>query len=265
MAIVHGGPDSRNRRLSDVSMQPRALDQKPQSKDTIGFENTVLCAFYAKGLCTRGAECTFAHDLSQVRAKPDLTRTSLCRQFIKKGFCKNGDECKYAHGKSQLRGKEPSRTSRSDKVNLPQPKQDVAVPQSNACNYAWDPLGLEQRPERLSDSVELPSLIWLMKALVVPSSSNAGSSNEAAPDTKLNKTGAIQQQGLDCTGREPSNELSDLRERRPSRELQQAVIDEQTAPIYVKNTFLEFDIEPQADIFIRSVTGPGRLEPLATS
>lgn len=251
--------------MAKVHSGPRALDQKPQSKDTCGFENTVMCAFYAKGLCTRGPECTFAHDMSQVRAKPDLARTSLCRQFIKKGFCKNGDDCKYAHGKQQLRGKEPSRTSRSAKmftsqVKLERPQQDVPVPQSNASDYAWDPLGLKQRPERLSDSVELPSLIWLMKALVVPSSSNEGSSHEAKTD------GSIKKQGLDHTGQEPSDEPSDFHRRRPSLELQKVIDEHAAPPIYVKNTFLEFDIEsPRADIFMRSVTGPDRLEQFATS
>lgn len=249
MAKNHSGPDSRSRLVSDVSM-PRALDQKPQNKDTAGFEKTVMCVFFTKGLCTRGPDCTFAHDLCQVRAKPDLARTSLCRQFMKKGFCKNADVCKYAHGKQQLRGKEPGRTSRSNKVKCEQLQQDVPAPKSEVCNYAWDPLGLEQRPERLSDSVELPSLITLMKALVVPGSSQESAShskNDSAEGKVLYRTG---------------HKSSELFQRRH----QQGVNDEIAAPIYVKNTFLEFDIEsPRADMFIRACTGPARLEPLATN
>eukprot|EP00930_Biecheleria_cincta_P066099 TRINITY_DN5208_c0_g1_i2.p1 TRINITY_DN5208_c0_g1~~TRINITY_DN5208_c0_g1_i2.p1 ORF type:complete len:233 (+),score=45.23 TRINITY_DN5208_c0_g1_i2:90-788(+) len=232
MAKIHSGPDSRSRLVSDVSkQQPRALDQKPPNKDTAGFENTVMCVFFAKGLCNRGPECTFAHDVSQVREKPDLSRTSLCRQFMKKGLCKNADTCKYAHGKQQLRSKELSRTSRSTKVNCEQPQQEVPAPQSTVCHYAWDPLGLKQRPERLSDSVELPSLIWLMKALVV--------------------------RGL---------KLPELLDRRHSYDSQQGVGDDSAAPMCVKNTFLEFEIEsPRADMFIRACSGPARLGPLETS
>jgi len=258
MARIHSGPDSRSRLVSDVSMQPQALDQKPQSKDTAGFEKTVMCVFFSKGLCTRGPDCTFAHDSSQVRAKPDLIRTSLCRQFMKKGFCKNAEACKYAHGKQQLRGNQLSRTSRSTKVRSEQLQQDVPAPKSDVCNYAWDPLGLEQRPERLSDSVELQSLIWLMKALVVPGLT--GSSQEAASH---NKYGSAEKKVLSRTGHKCS-EL--FQRRRNSTEYHQGVNDDLAAPIHVKNTFLEFDIDsPRADMFIRACTGPARLEPLAAS
>eukprot|EP00930_Biecheleria_cincta_P066098 TRINITY_DN5208_c0_g1_i1.p1 TRINITY_DN5208_c0_g1~~TRINITY_DN5208_c0_g1_i1.p1 ORF type:complete len:256 (+),score=50.98 TRINITY_DN5208_c0_g1_i1:90-857(+) len=255
MAKIHSGPDSRSRLVSDVSkQQPRALDQKPPNKDTAGFENTVMCVFFAKGLCNRGPECTFAHDVSQVREKPDLSRTSLCRQFMKKGLCKNADTCKYAHGKQQLRSKELSRTSRSTKVNCEQPQQEVPAPQSTVCHYAWDPLGLKQRPERLSDSVELPSLIWLMKALVV-----RGSSHEAASNSK---SGFAKKNELDRTGLK----LPELLDRRHSYDSQQGVGDDSAAPMCVKNTFLEFEIEsPRADMFIRACSGPARLGPLETS
>ncbi|CAE8734050.1 unnamed protein product [Polarella glacialis] len=38
---------------------------------------TTTCFYFARGLCDRGASCTYAHSASDLRPKPDLSRTSL--------------------------------------------------------------------------------------------------------------------------------------------------------------------------------------------
>lgn len=67
------------------------------------LRNTKMCKFFAKGLCTKGDQCGFAHKDDSLRVKPDLYRTRLCSSFSRNGTCKAGDACLYAHGPEQLR------------------------------------------------------------------------------------------------------------------------------------------------------------------
>mmetsp|Transcript_87862 Transcript_87862/g.261998 ORF Transcript_87862/g.261998 Transcript_87862/m.261998 type:complete len:245 (-) Transcript_87862:51-785(-) len=78
--------------------------QKPGGN---ALHRTVLCKYYVVGLCSRGEACSFAHGCEELRPKPDLFRTGLCKAFSKKGECKNGDECKFAHSRNQLRRNHP--------------------------------------------------------------------------------------------------------------------------------------------------------------
>lgn len=66
------------------------------------LHKTEMCKFYPKGKCTRGEECNFAHDPSELKVKPDLLKTRLCRSFIKSGFCRSAADCKFAHGLHEL-------------------------------------------------------------------------------------------------------------------------------------------------------------------
>merc|ERR1719262_1771343 len=61
------------------------------------------CAsFFEQGLCKHGDRCAFAHDVEEVRHKPDLTRTSMCRVVLQGGVCRN-PHCSFAHDKESLR------------------------------------------------------------------------------------------------------------------------------------------------------------------
>lgn len=60
------------------------------------LKNTTMCEFYAKGKCTRGEKCMYAHDETLLRPKPKLYRTRLCQRFAG-GRCKAGSECRFAH------------------------------------------------------------------------------------------------------------------------------------------------------------------------
>ena len=113
--------------------------------DVSHLEHTSMCSFYAVGKCLRGENCKFAHSLSQIRQKPDLTRTSLCHDWMRKRSCKNGDKCRYAHGEKELNQRYESQEP-----------------------LAWDPLGLN---EGLSSSIhaarERPSTLYpLMEKLI---------------------------------------------------------------------------------------------------
>lgn len=52
------------------------------------FYKTRMCPFAAKGLCTKGDACTYAHDKSELKTAPDLYKTKLC-EIWQKGHCEN--------------------------------------------------------------------------------------------------------------------------------------------------------------------------------
>ncbi|CAJ1339374.1 unnamed protein product [Effrenium voratum] len=55
------------------------------------FRYTSMCRFHLAGRCERGEDCFFAHEESQLREKPDLYRTRICRSYAKTGKCKARD------------------------------------------------------------------------------------------------------------------------------------------------------------------------------
>lgn len=67
------------------------------------LDKTKMCKFFAKGQCTRGRFCTFAHRTEQLHAQPDLFRTQLCYAFSRNGSCRAGDACKFAHSSNDVR------------------------------------------------------------------------------------------------------------------------------------------------------------------
>jgi len=68
------------------------------------YHKTKMCAFFMKGKCERGEQCSYAHSSKEVQGNPDLTKTRLCKNFLRqKCFDQN---CKYAHGQDDLRSTE---------------------------------------------------------------------------------------------------------------------------------------------------------------
>lgn len=63
---------------------------------------TDMCKFFLQGRCENGDQCFYAHNIDEVRHKPDLTRTSMCRTLLRAGHCSD-DSCRFAHDESQLR------------------------------------------------------------------------------------------------------------------------------------------------------------------
>lgn len=76
------------------------------------FYKTRLCRFFIRGKCFKGAECSHAHSRSELNRKPNLMKTSLCRNWSASEVCEKGSECPYAHGAAELR-------SCSQKTNIP--------------------------------------------------------------------------------------------------------------------------------------------------
>ncbi|CAE7888287.1 unnamed protein product [Symbiodinium microadriaticum] len=61
-------------------------------KPDLAVQFTRMCKFWQTNECKMGADCTFAHDSSDLRPsrKP-------CFDFAKKGVCTRGDACRFVH------------------------------------------------------------------------------------------------------------------------------------------------------------------------
>eukprot|EP00928_Gymnodinium_smaydae_P006838 TRINITY_DN12434_c0_g5_i1.p1 TRINITY_DN12434_c0_g5~~TRINITY_DN12434_c0_g5_i1.p1 ORF type:complete len:202 (+),score=24.97 TRINITY_DN12434_c0_g5_i1:144-749(+) len=71
------------------------------SKVECQLEKTRMCTFFAKGKCTFGPMCRFAHSALEIRHVPNLSKTKLCKKFERSACLDQG--CKYAHGVADLR------------------------------------------------------------------------------------------------------------------------------------------------------------------
>ncbi|SBS81395.1 zinc finger protein, putative [Plasmodium ovale] len=60
-----------------------------------------MCKYALINKCDRGENCTFAHDISELRIKPDMRKTKLCKSYIL-GKCTDNN-CIYAHSVNELR------------------------------------------------------------------------------------------------------------------------------------------------------------------
>eukprot|EP00364_Plasmodium_chabaudi_P002291 XP_016655146.1 zinc finger protein, putative [Plasmodium chabaudi chabaudi] len=60
-----------------------------------------MCKYALINKCDRGENCTFAHDINELRIKPDMRKTKLCKSYIL-GKCTD-HSCIYAHSVNELR------------------------------------------------------------------------------------------------------------------------------------------------------------------
>eukprot|EP00437_Effrenium_voratum_P023734 CAMPEP_0181413682 /NCGR_PEP_ID=MMETSP1110-20121109/9104_1 /TAXON_ID=174948 /ORGANISM="Symbiodinium sp., Strain CCMP421" /LENGTH=345 /DNA_ID=CAMNT_0023536515 /DNA_START=78 /DNA_END=1115 /DNA_ORIENTATION=+ len=79
------------------------MQQQPKQET---FRYTSMCRFHLAGRCERGEDCFFAHEESQLREKPDLYRTRICRSYAKTGKCKEGPGCRFAHSQDEMRNQD---------------------------------------------------------------------------------------------------------------------------------------------------------------
>lgn len=93
------GPPNMGIHLSDIST--------PDIANASGVSDqhfrTKLCPFLfgTRGECAKRHECSYAHSMSELRNRPDLTKTKLCDAYMK-GRCQD-PACKWAHGRHELR------------------------------------------------------------------------------------------------------------------------------------------------------------------
>ncbi|CEM20067.1 unnamed protein product [Vitrella brassicaformis CCMP3155] len=67
------------------------------------FFKIKLCPYQAKGKCTRGELCTYAHSAEELQPLIPLYKTKMCHQMQETGHCRDGPNCKFAHHAGELR------------------------------------------------------------------------------------------------------------------------------------------------------------------
>jgi len=67
------------------------------------FHKVTLCRFEAAGMCRLGDECTYAHNVQELRPYPDISKTSLCPAWRMRRCPLRAHECPFAHGKREMR------------------------------------------------------------------------------------------------------------------------------------------------------------------
>lgn len=109
------------------------------------FSKTRLCHFFSAGACTRGSDCSFAHDEAELVSQPNLLKTKLCKIYASTGVCDNAN-CRFAHGKHEMlklpvvRGRKGKKQQMSSK--LPKPDRDGIVTHGAGHEIVQDDVGL---------------------------------------------------------------------------------------------------------------------------
>jgi len=76
--------------------------EKPRTPSSGLFGKTKMCKFKRLNLCTRGDNCTYAHNENELKPLPNLYKTKMCFEMTKNKHCQN-PTCPYAHTKTELR------------------------------------------------------------------------------------------------------------------------------------------------------------------
>lgn len=133
-----------------------AATQRDRSRYEQQFLKTKPCSFYAKGKCTRGDQCTFAHGDVELQSLPDLSKTSLCQDYAEFGVCHNLNCC-FAHGVEELRA-----TTKFYKTSMCKFHMMRQCRMGVYCRHAHDESELKELPEaqeELSEEQLLPSIL----------------------------------------------------------------------------------------------------------
>ena len=125
-----------------------AAAQRDRSRYEQQFLKTKPCSFYAKGKCTRGDQCTFAHGDLELQSLPDLSKTSLCQDYAEFGVCNNVN-CSFAHGVEELRA-----TTKFYKTSMCKFHMMHQCRMGVYCRHAHDESELKELPEEASDEMQ---------------------------------------------------------------------------------------------------------------
>jgi len=67
------------------------------------FLKTRVCRYHTWGSCWNGDACRFAHRTDELQSGPDLTKTSMCTEWMNGSCPLEARDCPYAHGTDELR------------------------------------------------------------------------------------------------------------------------------------------------------------------
>lgn len=77
---------------------------------------TIVCRFFLQGACSKGSSCNFAHGHVDLRDRPDLAKTTICKSWLN-GRCPFlSDECPFAHGKTIVHARSFAMSAGATKV-----------------------------------------------------------------------------------------------------------------------------------------------------
>ncbi|KAF4667148.1 hypothetical protein FOZ61_008609 [Perkinsus olseni] len=83
------------------------------------FYKTEMCKFMLNGSCSKGATCSHAHTKEELREKPDLSKTRMCRALLQKGACSNHRRCPYAHDSCKISSRSTPTVGRRSNSETP--------------------------------------------------------------------------------------------------------------------------------------------------
>ena len=100
-------PTGHSRRTSahfpvQAATRSRASMTKAEQKKAVQF--TRMCKFWRTNECKMGADCTFAHQSSELRPSP-----KPCFEFSKTGSCVRGIACRFVHSVENMKGSQKSK------------------------------------------------------------------------------------------------------------------------------------------------------------
>eukprot|EP00929_Paragymnodinium_shiwhaense_P115542 TRINITY_DN844_c2_g1_i1.p1 TRINITY_DN844_c2_g1~~TRINITY_DN844_c2_g1_i1.p1 ORF type:complete len:288 (+),score=30.89 TRINITY_DN844_c2_g1_i1:149-1012(+) len=88
---------------SQPQQQQQQQQQLHQERLVLKLSKTRLCRYFSMGTCKNGCACNFAHGLNELSSKPDLRKTSICKDWEKGACPHSGTRCNFAHGVEDLR------------------------------------------------------------------------------------------------------------------------------------------------------------------
>eukprot|EP00439_Symbiodinium_sp_Y106_P049719 s4275_g6.t1 len=92
----------RAKRSGHMTDPPPAAFPSLRHKQVRQLQKTEMCKFHMMNRCGKGPNCSFAHDVKEIRDKPNLNRTSMCKTFLLSGNC-DKPRCAFAHDERELR------------------------------------------------------------------------------------------------------------------------------------------------------------------
>jgi len=187
------------------------------------FFKTRMCRYHLLGTCTKGSECGFAHEASELLPPPDFSCTRICDNIIKKGHC-DVVGCTWAHSKEELRRRKPNGAELAQKKEQKKKNKAKKAKKESQSNCDADgstprSQGAMSRPS--TGDLELDGSFSRMTSL-------------ASPDASSTSVGAWSGAGTASTSGTCSSAFSSERERASqsccSLLISQCVIEVPTPP-----------------------------------
>eukprot|EP00930_Biecheleria_cincta_P026870 TRINITY_DN18893_c0_g1_i2.p1 TRINITY_DN18893_c0_g1~~TRINITY_DN18893_c0_g1_i2.p1 ORF type:complete len:313 (-),score=31.28 TRINITY_DN18893_c0_g1_i2:64-966(-) len=142
--------DRRDKKNRKEEEEPKVAEHLPKL-----FYKTQMCQRYEQGMCNYGSECTYAHTDEELRKKPNMIKTALCKKFENTGYCGRGDRCDFAHGWHEIRAYKTT-------ICKAHASKAGSCKSGSNCRFAHGEVELRERPD------DLPSDALIAADAVMP-------------------------------------------------------------------------------------------------